>query len=85
VHEITIVIEDSAVAEDDVVSRVSLELPADLGVEDPLLSCDRGFLVDGQGTAPGYLADHFQIGVAAFEGSGEFKAESRLADPVTTN
>jgi len=54
-------------------------------VEDPLLCRHGGFLIDGQRTAPSDLSDHFQIRVAAFEGSGYFKTKGRFADTMASN
>jgi len=54
-------------------------------VEDPLLCRNGGFLIDGKRTAPSYLADHFQIRVAAFKGSGYLETEGCLTDTMASN
>ncbi len=85
VDQIGVVVQDGAVADDDVVARRRDDLFRDLGVEDPGLGLEGGVLVDGQGAGAGDFLDQLDGEVEALEAGGDVEAERCLAHAVAAD
>src|SRR5512140_1016078 len=79
---VTEVVEDRAVAEDDIGLGLGLKLPGDLRVEDPGLRLERRLAVDRQRALPRDLPDELDAQVPFFQSRREVVTKRRLADPM---
>ena len=84
-EQVDVVVQDTPVAEHDVVASLGGQLIGDLGMEDPGLGGQIGLLIDRQRASTSHLPNHFEMDVAGLETGGQTVAEGSLTHPVATD